>query len=192
MVRRNINVAMRYHEFVIIVNVERFARRASLVLHSAAQPHKPLSAPWPARHVVGDLSPPAFPTIPGEQQIGKPIINDTHNRPDDWQAEQSPKPDVARCSEPNRDRAVNSRVKSVLSVDSMQPAPHVVYSDTEGGEHIRLKIDIAKIDCFGSDRANKPTALPVDASITYGTFSVVPDREFRDHRTFKTCRASGF
>jgi hypothetical protein len=38
MVRRNINVAVRYHEFVISLNLGRFARRASLVLHSAAQP----------------------------------------------------------------------------------------------------------------------------------------------------------
>jgi hypothetical protein len=38
MVRRNINVAVRYHEFVISLNLGGFARRASLVLHSAAQP----------------------------------------------------------------------------------------------------------------------------------------------------------
>jgi hypothetical protein len=201
MVRRNIDVALRYHEFVISLIVGRIACGTGgmpCLGWCCTAPGSPsnlhLGPDWAGQGLVTPLSPMAFPAIPGEQQIGEPIICDTGDRPDNWQAEQSPKPDVARRSQPNRDRAINPNVEPILRVEGVQPAPHVVHSDAEGGEHIWFKIDIAKIDRSGSGRAYKPIALPVDASITYGTFSVVPDCEFRDHRdfVFKTCRASDF
>jgi hypothetical protein len=61
----------------------------------------------------------------------------------------------------------------------MQPTTHVIYSGTEAGERIGLKIDVTKLDQAGSGRADQPAALPLDSGITDRAFGVVPDCEFR-------------
>src|SRR5215472_13123201 len=127
----------------------------------------------------------SLPAIPRIQQIRESIIHDARRRPDNWQAEQPPEPDVTRRSEPNRDRAVNPRVEPVVTIDSMQPAPHVIHSDAEARERVRLEIDVTEMDGARSGRANKSTALPIDARVAHRTFGIVPDYKLLDHQALK-------
>jgi hypothetical protein len=169
MVHRNINVAVRYHEFVISVQIERLAQQSGF-----------------------RSLPAAFPAIPRVQQIGKPIVRDARDRPDHRQSDEPPEPDVTRRSKPDRDHAVDPGVKPVRGIDGMQPAPDVVDPDAEAGERIRLEIDVTKIDCARSSRANQSMLLPVNAGVTDRTFGVVPNCEFFHHHAIAldTCRAS--
>jgi hypothetical protein len=125
-----------------------------------------------------------FPTIPGVQHVSKSIVRDARNRPNNRQAEQPTKPDIARGSAPNRDRAVDPSIEPILGINGMQTPPHVVHSDAEGRERIRIEINVAKVDCARPGRANKPIMLPVNASVTHRAFGVVPDREFLGHHAF--------
>jgi hypothetical protein len=169
MVHRNINVAMRYHEFVISPQIERLAQQSGF-----------------------RSLPAAFPAIPRVQQIGKPIVHDACDRPDHRQSDEPPEPDVTRRSKPNRDHAVDPGVKPVRGIDGMQPASDVIDPDAEPGQRIPLEIDVTKIDCTGSGCANQSMMLPVNAGVTDRTFGVVPNREFLGHHAvaLDTCRAS--
>src|SRR6267378_4490921 len=134
--------------------------------------------------------PTALPAIPRVQQIGAPIVHDARNWSDHRQADQPPEPDVTGRSKPDRDRAVDPRVKPVLGIDGMQPAPDVVDPDAEAGQRIRLQIDVTKIDGAGSGRANQPMMLPVNAGVTDRTFGVVPNGEFfRHYVVAQRCRS---
>ena len=68
-----------------------------------------------------------------------------------------------------------------ISVDRMKPSPNVFQPGAEAGQHIGLKIDVAEFDNASTCRLDQPAALPFDAGITDGAFSIVPDRKFRIH-----------
>src|SRR6267142_4221922 len=161
MVHRNINVAARYHEFVISPIMMRLPDKLA----------DPIAGPLPV----------ALPAVPGVQKIGKPIICDARNRPDHRQANQPPQPDVPRRPQPNRDRAIDPRMEPVLAIDGIKPAPDIVDPEAEAYERVRLEIDVAKIDRAGSRGADKAIVLPVDAGVTDRTFGVVPNRELLGH-----------
>src|SRR5690242_5740775 len=113
MVRRNIDVASRHHKSVIrgingqFVYGNSGMRGARIAL------------------------PTTFAPIPSVKEIGEPIIGKSANHPNDRQAKQTAKPDVARRAEPDSDRAVDPRIEPALAVDGMQPAPYLVHSDTK-------------------------------------------------------------
>ena len=114
----------------------------------------------------------AVPAIPRVQQIGKPVVGEAGNRPDHRQADEPPKPDVAGRSQPNRDRAVDSRVEAIVGIDRMQPAPDVVDPKAEARERIRLEIDVAKVDRAGPGGANQSMpALHTGHLVLYQTVS---------------------
>ena len=66
-------------------------------------------------------------------------------------------------------------------VNGMQPAAHVLDPGAEAGEHVRLEIDVTELDHASPGRPDEPAVLPLDASVTDGTFGVVPDSERRTH-----------
>jgi len=124
MVHRNINVAARYHEFVISL----------IMMRLPDKPADPIAGPLPV----------ALPSVPGVQKIGKPIVCDARHRPDHRQADQPPQPDVPRRPQPNRDRAIDPRIEPVLAIDGIKPAPDIVDPEAEAYERVRLEIDVAK------------------------------------------------
>ena len=52
----------------------------------------------------------------------------------------------------------------------MEMAAHVLDPGAEAGEHVRLEIDVTELDHASPGRPDEPAVLPLDASVTDGTF----------------------
>src|ERR1700754_1696003 len=104
----------------------------------------------------------SLPAIPGIEQIGKPVVSKTRDRPETGQAKQPAEPGMARRRKPDRARAIRPDIQSPIRIDGVQPATNVLNISAEPGKCLRLEIDIAEFDraCPGGPLQRR--ALPFD------------------------------
>jgi hypothetical protein len=114
-----------------------------------------------------------FPAVPGVEQIGKTVIDQTRNLTNDWQANEPAEPGISRRISPNCDGAIGADMEPIVGIDCVQAAAHVLKPGAEARQRIRLEIDVAELDDAGAGGAGQAAALEVDAGVTDRTFGVV-------------------
>jgi hypothetical protein len=128
-----------------------------------------------------------LPTIPSVEQVSESIIADARNLMDHGEAKHPSEPGVAWGWKPNGNRAIRAYVHAALCINGMQPATHVRDPGAEAGEHIRLEIDVTELNHASPGCTAEPAVLPLDACVTDGALSVVPDSKRRTHSLTLSC-----
>jgi hypothetical protein len=91
-----------------------------------------------------------FPAVPGVQQIGETVVDQTRDLTNDWQANEPAEPDISRRISPNRDGAIGADMELIVGIDCVQAAAHVFKPGAEARRRIRLEIDVAEFDDAGA------------------------------------------
>lgn len=137
-------------------------------------------------------SPAPAPLIPGEQQIGKPVVDKPRERQRHAIAEQRSEPPLPRRQPPQRNRDIRADDEPSSFIGRMQAAPDVVERGTEVRQRIQLLVDVLELNNARAHQSQQLVALPVDAGVADGAAGLVVDGEIgsRHDRDQLTTRQS--
>ncbi len=123
------------------------------------------------------VSPTAVPPVPGEQQVGEPVIAKAREQQRHPVAEQRRQSPLPRRHPPQRNRDIRADDQAALLIGGMQAAPDIVDGHAITRQRVGLLVDVPEREGARANGGEQLVALPVDAGVADGAAGVVVDGE---------------
>jgi hypothetical protein len=75
----------------------------------------------------------SLPPVPGVEQIGETVVDQTRDLTKDRQADEPAEPGIARRISPDRDGAIGADMEPTAGIDCVQAAAHILKPGAEAG-----------------------------------------------------------